>query len=106
MLSAFLFLAAAPAALPAGQPDVAVNARVHAREVTVKQQGRASARVTVEPSAGERIAVERNLPKRRDRYRNLSIDLAVEARLADPSVHASASASSSDQQGQTQGTRQ
>ncbi|HYD24776.1 MAG TPA: hypothetical protein VEB68_08255 [Croceibacterium sp.] len=86
MASALLLAAAAAAgsASPGPPPDVAIGASVRIRELKIEQQGRASARVFVEPSAGERIEVERNLPKGRTRYRNLELEVNVEARLADP----------------------
>ena len=81
--------AGASAALPA---DVEIRARVEARDVRIEQQGRAEALVFVEPSAGERIEVDRNLPKGRARYRNLELDVHVEGRLADPRAPRSAEA--------------
>jgi hypothetical protein len=94
MLLAASFFAIAQAAT-AAPPDIELNARVRAREVRIEQQGRAEARVHVEPSAGQRIDVERNLPKGQASYRNLDIKVNVAARLADPAapgVSASASA--------------
>jgi hypothetical protein len=99
MPSATWLLAAAAAAgsAPSGPPrDVAINATIRAREVRIEQQGRASARVFVEPSAGQRVDVERNQPKGKSRYRNLELNLHVEGRLADPQAGASASATTDD----------
>ena len=98
LAAAFLSIAQATAAQAAPLPDVSITARVRAREVKVEQQGEASARVYVNPSAVETVEVERNLPRGQARYENLDIKLTVEARLADPangpSVTASAQASS------------
>lgn len=79
-----LLLAAAASTAPANLPDIEIAARVKAREVRIEQQGRASAEVRVEPEAGKRIEVERNLPKGRSAYRNLDLALKIEGRLAGP----------------------
>ena len=97
MTSALLLLATATAT-PTGAgieqlPDIEIHATVRAREVTIAQQGRASAAVRVEPSAGETVEVERNLPKGQQSYRNLAIELTLEARVADPNGEPGAAAS-------------
>ena len=79
----FAQLAAQAAPVPATPPDVEFRARVQAREVEIEQQGEARARVHAEPSGGERVEVERNLPKGRVRYRNLALTVQVDARIAD-----------------------
>jgi hypothetical protein len=84
---AFILVTAAAAAAN-GPPDVAVNARVHAREVRIEQQGEARLRVWAEPSAGDKVEVERNLPKGERRYRNLDIELDAQARIAGPAERA------------------
>lgn len=80
----FFAAAAAGGLSPQGAPDIAVKATVRAREVRIEQQGRAQIRVWAEPSAGDKVAVERNLPKGQRTYRNLQIGLDAEARLAAP----------------------
>jgi len=84
MLGAVFFLAATAAAgpAPAGPPDIEINARVRARELRIEQQGEARLRVWAEPSAADKVEVERNLPKGQRRYRNLDIKLDAEARIA------------------------
>jgi hypothetical protein len=64
-------------------PDIEFRAQVRARELTIEQQGRASARVHAQPSGGERIEVERNLPKGQAQYRNLALTVQIDARLAE-----------------------
>jgi hypothetical protein len=85
MLGAALFLAAAAAGPPpAGPADIEINARVRARELRIEQQGEARLRVWADPSAADKVDVERNMPKGQRRYRNLDIRLDAEARIADP----------------------
>jgi hypothetical protein len=88
MLGAALFFAAAAAAwpVPAGPADIEINARVRARELRIEQQGEARLRVRAEPPAGDKVEVERNLPKGQRRYRNLDIKLDAEARIAGPAA--------------------
>jgi uncharacterized protein (DUF58 family) len=98
--AAFLFAqAAAAAAVPsATQPDIAVTAHVEARSVKVEQDGRATLSLHAQPSAGaEPVRVERSAPPGRKHYRNLTIDLKAEARIADPSADAQATIASSQQ---------
>ncbi len=95
MLLAATLLAVVQAAAASATPDIEINARVRAREVHIEQQGRAEARVTIEPSAGRRIEVERNLPKGQAQYRNLDLRLHVEGRIAGPDAGVSASAAGS-----------
>jgi hypothetical protein len=87
-VSLLLAAAAAGAAPAAASPDIELNARAHVREVRIEQQGEARVRVWAEPSAGDKVEVERNLPKGERRYRNLDIALHAEARLADPAAPA------------------
>jgi hypothetical protein len=84
MSGALLILAAAAAAATAPPPDISITARVRAREVRIEQQGEAKLRVWAEPSAGDKVDVERNLPKGQRRYRNLDVRLDAEARIAGP----------------------
>ena len=86
-----LLLAAAAGAAPASLPDIELAARVNARKVKIEQDGRAEVRI--EPDAGKRIDVRRNLPKGRSTYRNLELRLTIEARLADPAAGPAVSAS-------------
>jgi len=72
---------AAPAA--ASLPDIELRARVHADDVRIEQQGKAEARVHVEPSGGQTIDVQRNQPKGSSRYRNLEMTVQIDARLAE-----------------------
>ena len=57
-------------------------ARAQVRDLRIEQQGEARVRLRAEPSAGDKVAVERNLPKGQRRYRNLDIKVSAEARLA------------------------
>lgn len=86
MFGAALFLAATATIGPAsaGPPDIAIGARVQARDLRIEQQGEARLRIWAEPSAGDKVEVERNLPKGQRRYRNLHIQLDAEARIAAP----------------------
>ncbi|MXP41792.1 hypothetical protein GRI75_09080 [Altererythrobacter soli] len=79
-----LLLAAAAGPAPAALPDIEIAARVKAREVRIRQQGRASAEVRIEPEAAKQVQVDRNLPKGQSSYRNLDLTLKVKGRLADP----------------------
>jgi len=85
-----LVLAAAAAAggAAAHLPDIELNARVRAREVRIEQQGEAHVRVWAEPSAGDDVKVDRNLPRGQRTYRNLDVKLHAEARLAEPPARA------------------
>jgi hypothetical protein len=78
----FLQLAAAQTSAPA--PDIELNARVNAREVTIRQEGRAD--IALHASTGEAppVQVERSAPPGAKTYRNLTIAVHAEARLADP----------------------
>lgn len=76
-------MTAAAAALGGQLPDIEIDARVKAKQVTIERQGRASARVRLEPNGADRVEVERNLPPGQTTYRNLDLRLKVEGRLAD-----------------------
>lgn len=98
MGGAISFLLAAAIAAPAALPDIEIGARIKAREVKVEQQGRVEVRL--EPDAGGRIEVERNLPKGRSTYRNLELRLNIEARLADPSARSATAVETASQSGE------
>ena len=80
----FIAVVAAAGSTPAGPPDIELNARAQVRELRIEQQGEARIGLRAEPSAGDKVSVERNLPKGQRRYRNLDIRLSAEARLAAP----------------------
>ena len=85
MQGSIAFLAAAASAV-GGLPDISINAHIRAREVRIEQQGEAHLRIRAEPSAGDKVDVQRNLPKGQTRYRNLDIKLDAEARIAPPAT--------------------
>lgn len=97
MTGATTLLAGAAAGLmgPAA-PDLEISAQVQARKVEIEQQGRSEARVHLDPEGTERIEVERNLPQGRSTYRDLTLDLNVEARIADP-IHGRQSAAAASE---------
>jgi hypothetical protein len=78
----FLQLAAAQTAAP--PPDIELNARVSAREVSVRQEGPARLTLHAEPGVAPPVKVDRSAPPGAKSYRNLTINLHAEARLADP----------------------
>ena len=80
----FFAVAATAGSAPSSPPDIELNARAQIRELRIEQQGEARISLRAEPSAGDKVAVERNLPKGERRYRNLDIKLSAEARLAAP----------------------
>ena len=80
----FFAAAAAAGSAPSAPPDIELNARAQIRELRIEQQGEARISLRAEPSAGDKVTVERNLPKGERRYRNLDIKLSAEARLAAP----------------------
>ena len=77
-----IFFAAAAATGTSGLADIELTARAQVRDLRIEQQGEARVRLRAEPSAGDKVAVERNLPKGQRRYRNLDIKVSAEARLA------------------------
>ena len=98
MVDTSILMLAAAAASGTALPDIEIKARVQAERVKIEQQGRASARVRLEPSGDERIDVERNLPRGKSTYRNLDLRLTIEGRLADPAAaRANASVTIQDQ---------
>jgi hypothetical protein len=83
---------AAPAAAQT-LPDIEIRARVQAERVEVKQQGEAKLELQVDPGATEPVRVERSAPPGQARYRNLTIELQAEARIAGPNAAVTTSAS-------------
>jgi hypothetical protein len=81
---ALLQLAAPQAAAP--PPDIELNARVRAREVTVRQEGAASLALRVSPGEAPPVAVERSAPVGAQKYRNLTISVRGAVRIADPNA--------------------
>ena len=86
MVGTSILMLAAVAASGNALPDIEINARVQAKRVKIDQQGRATARVRLEPAGDERVDVERNLPRGKSTYRNLDLRLTIEGRLADPAA--------------------
>ena len=78
----FLQLAGAAGATALPPPDIEVSARVTAREVRVRQEGAARISLRADPGVAPPVRVERSAPPGAKRYRNLTIDLKAEARLA------------------------
>ncbi|RYE82631.1 MAG: hypothetical protein EOP19_15745 [Hyphomicrobiales bacterium] len=101
-LGAILLIAqasAAPGALPASAPDIELQARVEAREVTISQDGPIRLELHAEPGMTD-VAVERSQPGGARSYRNLTIDARVAAWLrqnADGSVAVSTDNSTGEQ---------
>lgn len=79
---ALLQLAAAQPAAP--PPDIDLNARVRAREVAIRQQGEASLTLRAEPGVTPPVRVERSAPPGAQHYRNLTLTVHAEARIAEP----------------------
>lgn len=88
--------AASPAALPS---DIELNARVQAREVSIKQETPLKVSLHAEPGQAPPVTVQRSSPAGANNYRNLTIRIHGEARLTDV-------ASSQPQQGNDNGDRQ
>ena len=97
MTGAAILIAQLAAGSVAAQPaDVSVTAHVEARSIKIEQQGRATLTLHAEPSAGtEPVKVRRSAPPGNTQYRNLTVDLKAEARIADPSISAQTQTSSS-----------
>jgi hypothetical protein len=81
---ALLQLATAQPVLP--PPDIELNARVRAGEVTVRQEGNASLAFRVSPGDAPPVAVERSAPSGAKSYRNLTINIRGAVRIADPNT--------------------
>jgi hypothetical protein len=79
----FLQMAVAQEA-PLPPPDIELNARVEARRVEVRQEGRASVTLRAEPGDALPVKVERSAPAGARRYQDLTIELKAEARLTNP----------------------
>jgi hypothetical protein len=86
-------------AAQAAPPDIELNARVQAREGSIREETPATLQVRVQPGDAPPVKVRRSAPAGAKSYRNLSLDLHAEARLAAPSP-------SQPQQGNTDGDRQ
>jgi hypothetical protein len=95
----FVFLQLAAAQAAAAAPDIEINAQITAREVHIRQEGPASLQLRVDPGVAPPVTVERSQPAGAKTYRNLTLKLHGEARLADPKTNAST-------QGNADGTRQ
>jgi len=97
MSGAVILIAQLAAGAVTAQPaDVSVTAHVEARSVKIEHEGRATLTLHAEPSAGaEPIEVQRSAPPGKTQYRNLTVDLKAEARIADPSISAQTQTSSS-----------
>lgn len=85
LIAMILFQAASPAAAPAGQPDIELQARVRARSLTIQKRGDASLTIHTDPDGGDNL-VEVQAPKANGRktIRNVDITLRAEANIADP----------------------
>ena len=101
-MGAILLIAQAsvlPGTPPAAPPDIELNARVEAREVTIQKDGPIRLELRVEPGVSD-IAVERSQPAGAQTYRNLRIDARVAAWLrqeTDGSVAISTESSTGEQ---------
>ena len=81
LLALLLVQAAAPQA--GNAPDIQLQARVHARSLTIQKRGDASLTLHTEPDGGNILDVQ--APKAgRKTIRNVDINLDAEARIADP----------------------
>jgi len=79
---AFL-LALQAAATP---PDIAVNARVDIKRLTIEKRGDARLTVTASPDAGSIVEAEAPRANGRKTLRNVRATVRGEARIADPSI--------------------
>ena len=76
----FLQLAACQA-VQAPPPDIEVNAKVTAREVTIDNEGTASLNLHADPGVTPPIQVTRSAPPGAKSYRDLTIDLHAETHI-------------------------
>lgn len=81
-------------------PDIEIRARVQAARVDVKQRGEAKLELRVDPGEAEPVRVERSAPAGQARYRNLTVTVEAEARIADPSLSVTTTAGSDDSTGE------
>ena len=95
----FLQLAAAGAPSQAAAPDIELNARVDARDLTIRQETPLTVSLHAEPGQAPPISVQRSAPAGAKTYRNLTLRVHGEARLTD-------TAASQSQQGNDNGDRQ
>ena len=65
-------------------PDIQLNARVRAREVTIERQGEAKLTVTTSPEDGNLVDVRAPRAERRRTLRNVEVQVRAEGRIADP----------------------
>jgi hypothetical protein len=70
--------------LQASAPDIELNARVRARQVTIEQKGEARLTVTTEPVGGNLVDVQAPPAEGRRELRNVDVRIRAEARIADP----------------------
>jgi hypothetical protein len=79
-----LLLLLAQAAPPQSAPDIALNATIRARQVTIEKQGNASLIVTTSPDGGNVVDVRAPKADGRRELRDVEVKVRAEARIVDP----------------------
>ncbi len=70
--------------LQANAPDIQLDARVRARQVTIEQKGDARLTVTTSPDGGNLVDVQAPRANGRRELRDVDVRVRAEARIADP----------------------
>lgn len=83
-----LLLLAAAQAAPAPAPDIALDVRVHAREVKIEQRGETRLEVRANPDGGSQQHTDKPEAAGRQRLRDVDVRVQAEARIADPAQNA------------------
>ena len=65
-------------------PDIELNARVQARQVTIEKRGEASLTVSASPDAGSAVEVRAPPANGRRTLRNIDVNIKAQARIGDP----------------------
>lgn len=84
MLALLLVAQAAPVQLP----DIEINARVRARELSVEQRGEAQLRVRAEPFGAERVEIDAPRLNGQTTLSNVTVDLHASATISDEPANA------------------
>lgn len=90
-----LLLLAVQAASPA--PDIALDVRVHARELKIEQRGEARLELRAEPDGGSQQHTDKPEAAGRRRLRDVDVHVQAEARIADPAQNTHPAETSSPQ---------
>ncbi len=81
--------------LQASAPDIELNARVRARQVTIERKGEARLEVRTDPDGGNLVDVRAPKAEGRRTLRNVEVNVRAEARIGEP---AGASRNDADQE--------